>query len=147
MWRPVIGAPLAPLPNPVNARGLPALNMLRDPRNVGFPTGQYLVLLQHWSRLGWVHLWHMGKACMWTPRWGNILTLPTPVYYPSHERSYAGDTGTRGTGLSVTKPAKPSKAPATSSPSTPVGVVEAAELMGALSAATHFRSAMAAVQL
>ena len=26
--------------------GLPALNLLRDPRNVGFTTGHYLVLLQ-----------------------------------------------------------------------------------------------------
>ena len=62
---------------------------------MGFTTGHYIVLLQHSSRLGWVHLWRVGKACMWTPRWGNILTLQTPVYDLRHERSYEGDTATR----------------------------------------------------
>ena len=126
MWRPVTSAPLAPMPDSVRARGLPALNLLRDPHKVGFTTGHYVVLLQHSSRLGWVHLWHVGKACMWTPWWGNILTLQTPVYDLRHNRSYEVDTGTRGMGLSVTRPTKPTKTP-TSSPSTPVGVAEAAE--------------------
>ena len=104
LWRPIIGGPLAPRPDGVSAGGLPALNFLIDPRNVGFTTGHYLVLLQQWSRLGWVHLWRVGKARMWTPQWQNILALPTPVYDPRHDRWYEGDTGTRGMGLSLTRP-------------------------------------------
>ena len=146
MWRHVTGVPLARVPDSVSAGGFPALNLITNPRNVGFTTGHYLVLLQHWSRLGWVHMSRVGKACMWTPQWGNILALPTPVYDPRHERSYEGDTGTWGTGLPVTRPTKQSKTP-TSSPSTPVMVAEAAEPPEAPSATTDFRSAMAAVQV
>ena len=47
MWRLTMGAPLARVPNSVNARGLLALNLLRGPRNDGFTTGHYLVVLQH----------------------------------------------------------------------------------------------------
>ena len=83
---------------------------------------------------------------MWTPQWRNILALPTPVYDPRHERSYEGGTGTWGMGLSATRPTKPSKAPATSSPSTLLGVAKAAEPPEAPSRTTHFRSAMVAVQ-
>ena len=47
MWRPVTYAPLEPLPNNVTDGGVLVLNSVRDPRNVGFTTGHYLVLLQH----------------------------------------------------------------------------------------------------
>ena len=143
MWRPATGAPLAPVSDSVNAGGLPALNFLREPCNVGFIRGHYLV--QHRSRLRWVHLWRVGKACMSTPQWGNILTLRTPVYNPRHARSYKGDTGTRGTGLSMTWPTRATKT-STSTPSTPVGVAEATELLEVPSATTHFGSAMPALQ-
>ena len=125
--------------------GLLALNLLREPRKVGFTMGHYRVLLHHWSRLGWVHMWSVGKACMWLPRWGNILTLPAPVNNPRHERSYDGDMEMRGTVLSVTRPTKPTKT-LTSSPSTPMGVAEAAEPLYDPLATTHFRSVAAAVQ-
>ena len=37
------------------------------------PQRHYLVLLQHWCRLRWVHLCHVGNPCMWTPQRGNTL--------------------------------------------------------------------------
>ena len=52
VWKPLPGAPLAPMPETTSVGNLPALNLLFDPRTICFQTAHYQVLLQHWTQLG-----------------------------------------------------------------------------------------------
>ena len=52
VWKPLLGAPLAPLPESISVDNLPALNLLFEARAVRFGTPHYQVLLQHWAQLG-----------------------------------------------------------------------------------------------
>ena len=47
VWKPLPGAPLAPMPESISVGNLPALNLLFDPRAVRSGTPHYRVLLQH----------------------------------------------------------------------------------------------------
>ena len=76
VWKPLPGAPLAPMPEATSAGSLPALNLLFDPRAVCFGTAHYQVLLQHWTQLGWVKQWRQGKAVLFGVDWGTVLALP-----------------------------------------------------------------------
>ena len=59
-WQQLPGGPMCPLGEKASLGSLGALNVLSDPRGVGFGTGHYLVCLQHWVALGWCQRW--GKA-------------------------------------------------------------------------------------
>ena len=82
VYKPLLGAPLAPMPEAISAGALPALNLLFDPRGVRFGTPHYLVLLQHWAQLGWVRQWRQGKAVAFGVDWATVLALPRPFYNP-----------------------------------------------------------------
>ena len=73
VWKPLPGAPLAPMPKTTSVGSLPALNLLFDPRAVRFGTPRYQVLLQHWAQLGWVKQWRQGKAVVFGVDWGTFL--------------------------------------------------------------------------
>ena len=62
VWKPLLGAPLAPMPQAISAGALPTLYLLFEPRGVRFGTPHYLVLLQHWAQLGSVRQCRQGKA-------------------------------------------------------------------------------------
>ena len=47
VWKPLHGAPLAPVSETMSVGRLPALNLLFDPCAVRFRTPHYHVLLQH----------------------------------------------------------------------------------------------------
>ena len=90
VWKPLPGAPLAPMPEAISVGALPALNLLFDPRGVLFGTPHYLVLLQHRAQLGWVRQWRQGKAVAFGVDWATVLALPCPIYDPGCEPSYEG---------------------------------------------------------
>ena len=90
VWKPLPGAPLAPLPEAISAGAWPALNLLFDPRGVRFGTPHDLVLLQHWAQLGWVTQWRRGKAVAFGVDRATHLALPRPIYDPGCQPSYEG---------------------------------------------------------
>ena len=53
---------MSPLPERFSSGSLGALNVLADPRGVGFGTGHVLVCLQHWVALGWCQQWRQGQV-------------------------------------------------------------------------------------
>ena len=50
------------MPEATGVGSMPTLNLLYDPRAVRFGTAHYQVLLQHWTQVGWVKQWRLGKA-------------------------------------------------------------------------------------
>ena len=78
VWKPLPGAPLAPMPEPTSVSSLPALNLLYDPGAVCFGTAHYQVLLPHWAGSS-----SGGKAQLWcSGYWGTVVALPQPIYDP-----------------------------------------------------------------
>ena len=61
VWKPLPGAPLAPMLESISVGSLPVVNLLFDPHAVRFGTPHYQVL-QQWAQLGWVKQWRQGKA-------------------------------------------------------------------------------------
>ena len=88
VWKPLLGALLAPMPEAISAGSLPTLNLLFDPRTVRFGTPHYQVLLQHFAQLGWVKQWRQGKAVVFGVDWATQLALPRPIYDPGCQPSY-----------------------------------------------------------
>ena len=91
MWRRVTGAPLAAVPDSVIAGGLPALNLLRDPRNVGFTTGHYFALLSSG------HAWNGCTCGVWVrPACGPHSARTSSPSQPA-STTLATSCGMRGT--------------------------------------------------
>ena len=144
VWKPHPGAPLAPMPEAISVGALPALNLLYDPRGVRFGTPHWLVLLQHWAKLGWVRQWRQGKAVAFGVDWATVLAQPRPVYDPGCQPSYEGLVPQSRAAKAATTAATAVKPGAQAAPmasaAAPLAPVEAP------SAAALFREAMGAVQ-
>ena len=144
VWKPLPGAPLAPMPEAISVGALPALNLLFDPRGVRFGTPHYPVLLQHWAQLGCVKQWRQGKGVACGVDWATILALPCPIYDPGSQPSYEGllpgslAVKAAAVAANVAKPA--AQAAPMASAGAPVAPMEAP------SAASLLREAMGAVQ-
>ena len=78
VWKPLRVAPLAPMPEAINAGSLPALKLLFEPRGVRFGTPHNQVLLQHWAQPGWVKQWSQGKAVVFEVCWAASWPCPGP---------------------------------------------------------------------
>ena len=133
--------PLAPMPEATSVGSLPALNLLYDPRAVRFGTAHYQVLLQHWTRLGWVKQWWQGKAVVFGVDWGTVLGLPRPIYDPGCQPSYEGLIPSSRTAKAAAVAVNVAKPAAQSAPTASAGAPEVAP-----TAASHLRDAMGAVQ-
>ena len=144
VWKPLLGAPLAPMPEAISAGALPALNLLFDPRGVRFGTPHYLVLLQHSAQLGWVRQWRQGKAVAFGVDWATVLALARPICDPGCPPSYEGLVPRSRAVKSATTAATAAKPGAQAAPMASAGAPVA--LVEPPSAAALFREAMGAVQ-
>ena len=120
---------------------MPALNLLVDPRTVGFGTPHCEVLLQHWAQLGWVKQWRQEKAVVFGVDWATVLALPRPIYNAGYQPSYEGLIPNSRSVKSASVAANVAKPAAQSAPMASAGAP-----IEAPSAASHFRDAMGALQ-
>ena len=140
IWKPLSGAPLAPLSESISAGSLPALNLLFDPRAVRFGMPHYQVALQHGAQLG---SRSGARARQWCWEWIGPLSWPCPDPFtiPGCQCSYeclipnSRSVKAAAVAANVAKPA------AQSAPMASAGAP-----IEAPSAASHFRDAMEAVQ-
>ena len=140
-WKPLPGAPLAPMQEAMSAGRLPALNLLFDPRGIRFGTVHYRVLLQHWAQLGWVEQLRQGKAVVFGVDWVIVLPLPRPIYDSGCQPSYEGLIPRSRAVKAASVAANVAKPPAQSAP-----MASAEAPVEAPNAASLFREAMGAVE-
>ena len=129
------------MPETTSVRSLRALNLLFDPRAIGFQTAHYRVLLQHWTQLGCVKQWRQGKAIEFGVDWGAVLDLPRPIYHPGCQPSYEGLIVNPRSPKAASVAANVAKPAAQWAPKTSVRAP-----ITAPTAASKFRDAMGAVQ-
>ena len=143
VWVPLARSCMCSIGEQVAVGSLTSLNILSDPRGANFWVGTLFGVPSHWVRLGWVKRWRVKKATWWSVNWTTVLAQgPVMVYNPAAEHTYEGPLpDARGTKVHA-RGANPAIAKISGKKAAD-GKKEAVE---APSAATNFRTSMAAMQ-
>ena len=136
VWKPLPGAPLAPMPESHSAGKIIVSPPRRPFRDAALPS-----VAAPLGLAGKVKQWRQGKAVVFGVDWATVLALPGPIYDPGCQPSYEGlipncrSVKAASVAVNVAKPA------AQSAPMASAGAP-----IEAPTAASHFRDAMGAAQ-